>query len=46
LVTAEGTVTQSHEILLYEQTFAELAKAALYGPPARAVIEAARAVLR
>lgn len=46
LVTAEVTVTQHHEIELYERTFTELAKAAVYGPAARAVITGALEALR
>lgn len=41
LVSAEITVTQPREILLYQRTFAELAQIAVYGPPARQVITAA-----
>ena len=41
LVTAEVTVTQPHEISLYERTFTELAKVAVYGAAARTVITAA-----
>ncbi|MFC1437707.1 helix-turn-helix transcriptional regulator [Streptacidiphilus sp. N1-10] len=41
LVSAEITVTQPREILLYQRTFAELAQIAVYGAPARQLITAA-----
>jgi transcriptional regulator with XRE-family HTH domain len=45
LVSAEVTVVQPHEIDLYERTFSELAKAAVYGPAARAVVADALSAL-
>jgi transcriptional regulator with XRE-family HTH domain len=41
LVSAEVTVTQPREILLYERTFAELGQIAVYGAPARQLITSA-----
>jgi transcriptional regulator with XRE-family HTH domain len=41
LVSAEITVTQPREIVLYQRTFAELAQIAVYGAPARQLITAA-----
>lgn len=46
LVSAEVTVTQPHEIGLYARTFAELAKAAVYGAAAHRVITSALDTLR
>jgi hypothetical protein len=46
LVTAELTVTQPHEIKLYERTFTELAKFAVHGAAARDVIVSALGALR
>lgn len=45
LVTAEVTVTQPHEVDLYERTFAALATSAVYGTAARAVIAGVRDAL-
>ena len=41
LVSAEVTVTQPREILLYERTFAELGKIAVYGAQARQLVTSA-----
>lgn len=41
LVSAEVTVTQPREILLYERTFAALGQIAVYGAPARQLITSA-----
>jgi transcriptional regulator with XRE-family HTH domain len=46
LVAAEVTVTQPHEIELYERTFTELAKVAAYGAAAHTVIASALEALR
>jgi transcriptional regulator with XRE-family HTH domain len=46
LVAAEVTVTQPHEIELYERTFTELAKVAAYGAAARTVTAPALEALR
>ncbi|MGW0660636.1 hypothetical protein [Streptodolium elevatio] len=45
LVSAHLTITQPHEVRMYEHTFAALADLAVYGAEARALITAAIAAL-
>jgi len=45
-ITAESKITQPREIILYDKAFQELAKQAVYGPKARALIVAALERLR